>query len=708
MATFIRPLCGLFTVATTIALSACGGGGGSSNSGAPAPGTPTVERYALVTSFNNHTLASYAVDADSGLMRLVDKFPSNTQAAAVALRPGHDEVLVLGNGAVYHYQLDAQGQLDSEAPLPAGNDMRAMAIHPSGQSLYAADFTDMGIYQFTFDEDGELTEMDPDHFVGPDYLGAGFVDLAMRSNGQQLYAADLAQDTISRFDVSAEGTLTYVDSIDAGDGPWRMAQHNGTKTLYAINRHDGTLSQYRIQADGSLVSLGLADDGLGNIFEVGQLEGITLDNSGRFVYVSDRTNDKIWEFRITNDGTLEPLPGFAIGVETEVSPGNLIASPVSDRIYLADTQAGAMLAFAIGDDGTLSPMTPDRLAVDSHPSDMVFTTGKALKAHTTAAYVTNSGDDNVSQFLMDDNGSLTPLGEGNEPLTGDNPSTIAVHPTHKYLYVANAGDSSVSQFRRVTSTQINKDVDELDTIADPVAADGVPSALAVHPSGNFLYVVNRDNNNSVTRFHIASNGELNADEDEAHYQIGFTNSTDLSIDPTGRFLWVTSKGSGLVLLFHIDTNDGSLTKVGDPKSAGANVQTLALTPDGQTLYSAGDDLRKFSVGDDGTLTEALNDAGSGIGIIHLLVSPADVLYAINEVQGAIVWFSQQAGFDGLSTDSIPAGLALAPTGKHLLVALRGNEMMTRFNVANDGSLTASESVAVGNLPTDVAIVGYTQ
>lgn len=708
MTTFIRPLCGLFAVATTLTLSACGGGGGSNNSGAPTPGTPTVERYALVTSFNNDTLSSYAVDADSGLMRLVDKFPSNTKAASVALRPGHDEVLVQGSGAIYHYILDAHGQLVSESILPAGNDMRDMVIHPSGQSLYAADFNGMGIYQFTFDEDDDLVEMAPDNFVGPDYLGAGFVDLAIRSNGNQVYAADLAQDAISRFDVNAEGALTYVDSIDAGDGPWRMAQHNSTKTLYAINRHDGTLSQYRIQADGSLISLGLADDGLGNIFEVGQLEGIALDNSGRFVYVSDRTNDKIWEFRITNDGTLEPLPGFAIGVEAEVSPGNLMASPVSDRIYLADSNAGALLAFAIGDDGTLSPMTPDRLAVDAHPTDMVFTTGKALKAHTTAAYVTNSGDDNVSQFLMADDGTLTPLGEGSEPLTGDNPSSIAIHPSHKYLYVANTGDNSVSQFRRVTSTLVDNEVDELYAIADPVAADGTPSALATHPSGNFLYVVNKGNSNSVTRFHIASNGIINADENEDNYQIGYSDSSDLQIDPTGRFLWVVSQSAGRIILFRINTNDGSLTKEGSTTYVGPNARTLAITPDGKTLYSAGDDLRKLSVIEDGSLTEDSNDPGLGIGTIHLLVSPANVLYAINEVQSAIVWFSQQAGFDGLNTDSTPAGLALAPTGKHLLVALKGNEMITRFSVANDGSLTASESIAVGNLPTDVAIVGYTQ
>src|SRR5690606_38182349 len=244
-------------------------------------------------------------------MRLTDKEPSISDAASGVLRPDQNEVLALSNNAVYQYSLDDQGQLAFKSLLPLGNDMRDLVLHPSGQSFYIADFNDMGIYQLTFDEDGELAAMEPDNFVGPDYLGAGFVDLSIRRDGSQLYAADLSQDRISRFDEAPDGTLTYVDSIDAGNGPWRLAQHHASRTLYAINRLDGTLSMYRVHTDGSLESLGLADDGLGNVFEVGQLEGITLDNSGRFLYVSDRTYDKVWQFAVTEDGTLASLPGYA-------------------------------------------------------------------------------------------------------------------------------------------------------------------------------------------------------------------------------------------------------------------------------------------------------------------------------------------------------------------------------------------------------------
>ncbi|MFL1485762.1 lactonase family protein [Marinobacter sp. LN3S78] len=659
-----------------------------------------VERYALVTSYNNQSLSSYAVHADSGMMRLADKIPNNSSAVSVALRPGHDETLVLSSGAAYHYTLDARGQLTSENSLPLGNDLRDVVIHPSGQSLYIADHNDMGLYQLTFDDDGELEEM-PNNFVGPDYLGAGYVDLAMGSNGQQVYAADNAQDSISRFDVASDGSLTYVDSIAAGDGPWRMALHADTQTLYAINRLDGTLSQYRIQEGGSLEFLGLADDGGENIFEVGQLEGVSLDNSGQFLYVSDNTNDKVWQFGITDDGTLEPLPGYAIDVDNAVSPGNLMASPTSDRMYLADHNAGAILTFDIGEDGTLSPATPNRLPVDGFPTDMVFTTGEALTAHNTAAYVVNSGNDNISQFLMDDDGTMTALGDTN-PLTGDNPSAIATHPTGKYLYVANTNDNTVSQFRRATAIHVDKEEDELVAIDVPVATDLEPVALAVHPSGNFLYVISK-HNNTVSLHNINSYGALS---EYQQYPVGHIDPVDLSIDPTGRYLWaVNNDDPALIVPFAIDTLDGSLTKL-DVKPTIANARAIAVSADGQTLYTAGNGLEKFLVDDDGSLASEGTMAGNGG--IHLLMSPAHTLYAVNEVAQSIAWLSEEAGFDGLITDSVPAGPGLAPNGQQLLLALKGNQMVSRFNVAGDGSLTAVESIAVGNLPVDVSIVGYTE
>src|SRR5262249_22289159 len=65
---------------------------------------------------------------------------------------------------------------------------------------------------------------------------------------------------------------------------------------------------------------------------------------------------------------------------------------------------------------------------------------------TIYAYATNIGSDTVSQYVVGQDGSLTPLGTPEVP-AGHQPFSIAVEPTGDYVYVANWGSSTVSQYR---------------------------------------------------------------------------------------------------------------------------------------------------------------------------------------------------------------------------------------------------------------------
>src|SRR5690606_12795288 len=212
MKRFVVLLQGLCVSASTLVLSACNSGGGGDGPGiadAPAPGEggAPVERYALVTSYSDGTLSSYEVRAGSGLMRLVDKVPSMTQAVTVALRPGHDEVLALSlNGLVSRFQLAADGRFSPmDQTIPGSNNLTDMVVHPSGRWVYITSLEDgaNGIYQLRFDEDnnGELVAMEPDDFVEPDYIASGFVELVVSRDGRHLYAGDLTHNRIVQFDV---------------------------------------------------------------------------------------------------------------------------------------------------------------------------------------------------------------------------------------------------------------------------------------------------------------------------------------------------------------------------------------------------------------------------------------------------------------------------------------------------------------------------
>jgi len=712
MTRFLHHLAPALALAGFTVLTACGGGGsggGSPNAGAPSPGTPSVERYAIASAYTGGAISSFAVDTQSGQMRLVDKESSGLNlVTSVALRPGHNDVISLSyEGGITQYTLSERGELSIHWLVDLGSKGNDVIIHPSGDFAYVAD-SDVGIYQLAFDENAMLSTLSPNDSVAAE-PGAMLTDLAITSNGQHVYAADMANDQIAIFNVEQDGSLTYVDSYATGDGPYSLALQPARNLLYVANRNDGTLDQFQIQANGHLQAIAPALQVANS-----SLESVVIDNSGSFLYAADLPDDKIWQFRIGEDGAVIPLDTPSISVDSKVVPRTLKVSPVSDRLYLSDGNSqsingngAAMIPFYIDEAGELNPMTIKQIAMDAHPSDLVFTTGKALTAHNTAAYVINSGEDNVSQFLLDDDGALTPFGE-NAPATGDNPTDIAAHPTGKYIYVANYNDDTVSQFRRVTSSLVAQEIDELEEIGGgDIATDLGPAALAVHPSGNHLYVANKDNN-SITRFNIAASGVLSIEANEDPYQVGFADPTDLVIDPSGRFLWVvTDTLSSRVIPFAINALDGSLTRLDDfIRATGASAKSITITPDGQELYTSfSSGMEKFLVDNDtGAITS--NASESGNGIIKVLVSPLDVLYAVSEVDQSIGWFSEVAG--SVATDSIPAGLAVAPTGEHLLLAIRGNEMMTRFAINGDGSLIAEESVAVGNLPVDVTIVGYTE
>lgn len=733
MKRFLVLLQGLLVSASTLVLSACNSGGGGDGPGiadAPAPGEDgaPVERYALVTSYSDGTLSSYAVRAGSGLMRLVDKVPSMTQAVTVALRPGHDEVLALSlNGLVSRFQLAADGRFSPmDQTIPGSNNLTDMVVHPSGRWVYITSLEDgaNGIYQLRFDEDnnGELVAMEPDDFVEPDYIASGFVELVVSRDGRHLYAGDLAHNRIVQFDVGEDGAIAYTGHIETGNAPYNLAVHPEQPWLYAANRFDGTLEQYRILPDGGLEPLAeplsVAQDINVNV----QLEGLVIDQSGRFLYVSDLVGDKIWQFQVTEGGALAALAVPSVDVGEEVTPRKLVSSPVSGRIYLSDGGAGAMLAFAIKEGGELEPMTPDRLALDTYPSDMTFSTGAALTHHVRAAYVINGNDGDISQFAMADDGTLSSLGDSN-PATGAYPIAIAAHPSARTFYVANFNDGTVSQFRQVTSQQIDHDVDELAPIQAAVTVDAKPAALAVHPSGNFLYVVSKQNQ-SVSVYNLEVNGEIEDNNGIGAYmpddpklvdkeQVDFLNPAALAIDPTGRFLWVVNDHDpGFIVLFRIDTSDGSLTKVdGATESAGKNPKAVAINASGEVVYvaaSGDNEIRSYSVAGDGTLT-AGQSGFSGQGAVSLLASPSGkVLYVVNQVDSSVLWYGVSDVGLVSSTGTAPLGIIIDPGESHVLVSNLASANLTRFSVAEDGTLSVEETVATGLAPQGVAISGYTE
>src|SRR5207248_1909214 len=154
-------------------------------------------------------------------------------------------------------------------------------------------------------------------------------------------------------------------------------------------------------------------------------------------------------------------------------------------------------------------------------------------------------------------GSSTPKG-------GGNPAYVRVRGTNRvFVYTLNGGGGlkAVSKSPFVTGTS--------------------PSAVAVHPSGKFVFVANSADS-TVWVYTVDSTGGLT----QASQTTVGLNPSALVIDAGGNLLFVANEGSDSVAGYSIDSSTGALTPVAGSLVSTSSPVALALAPSGKFLYVA--------------------------------------------------------------------------------------------------------------------------
>jgi 6-phosphogluconolactonase len=263
----------------------------------------------------------------------------------------------------------------------------------------------------------------------------------------------------------------------------------------------------------------------------------------------------------------------------------------------------------------------------------------------------------------------------------------------------------------------------------PVAQTTNPSFLALHPNGRFLYAVNEDASSSGTD-HLTAFAIGESNSPERLRAIGTVSSQGLapchlSIDPSGKWLFVANYLSGTIAVYPIQP-DGHLApaiQVIQQKGSGpiadrqksAHAHEVVLSPDGRFLLSAdlGAD-RIFVYAFDataGALTTHKEIAlPAGYGPRHLVFSKdARTIYVVTELTPSVVtfrWNAQQGSMTQLGvTSTLPvpdpaehsaAEIVLHPNGKFLYASNRGNSnTIAVFHIGPDGLPTAAGHVSSG-------------
>ena len=299
--------------------------------------------------------------------------------------------------------------------------------------------------------------------------------------------------------------------------------------------------------------------------------------------------------------------------------------------------------------------------------------------------------------------------------TGVHPVAMAVNPAGTYLYVVNdplSGNGTISVYQINRSTGVLTDV----TQGSPANSGTTPSAIAIDPSGSYLYVT--DTTGPVIRAYAISGNTLTA---TGTPQATGNNPSEVAVAPSGNFVYVTNYGDNSVSAYSLSRVNGALT----PDSAGSviglvnqNPASIAVGPAGNALYTAnsGDfSVASLSVNTSTGALSNLNNQTAGTGSGSLAVDPngrfllvangsANTVgfYTVNASTGALSSSLNNTSLAG-SVDS-QANVTLDPTGAYAYVTDQTDSKVYAYSV--DSTLGALNSLTPASISaaTPVAVV----
>jgi 6-phosphogluconolactonase len=302
-----------------------------------------------------------------------------------------------------------------------------------------------------------------------------------------------------------------------------------------------------------------------------------------------------------------------------------------------------------------------------------------------------------------------------------------ITPKHKYFVYVGTYTADGSTSKGIYAYRFDPDNAKLTSIG--LAAQTTnPSFLAVHPNHRFVYAVNE-----VTTYKGRKSGAVSAFViDRATGKLTLLNQVAsggadpcyITVDKTGKYVLVANYTGGSVAVFPV-LEDGRLGEVSafiqhtghgtnPQRQEGPHAHSIDLSPD-----------NRFAVVDDLGLDETIvyrfdsaegslspNDrkfvkADPGAGPRHFVLNPnGKFAYVINEMASTVSAFSYNSANGVLSPlqtiSTLPKGFAghnddaeiqVHPSGRFLYASNRGHDSIAVFAIdANEGTLTFIEYV----------------
>jgi 6-phosphogluconolactonase len=305
------------------------------------------------------------------------------------------------------------------------------------------------------------------------------------------------------------------------------------------------------------------------------LSGCSTGTPHHIAYVTLPSVNAIAAFRVnTHTGGMTRVIGspFAVGA----SPVSIVVHPSEKFVYVANQGENDISRFTVDNQtAELREITP-RTPTGFSPLALTIDSGGTLLFSANA--ITN----NISAYSIDStNGALTEVAGSPFP-TGARPLAMAIAPSGKFLYVASGNLGAIFAYANASGA--------LQIVAgSPFLVGTGPLSLAVDPAEHFLYVAN-SSSNTVSVLSIDDSSGALTQIPGSPFSTGTTTTTtsspvSLVIHPNGKFLYVANFATNNVSAFTIDPSSGVPTLItGAPFAAGTHPVFAVIDSAGNFLY----------------------------------------------------------------------------------------------------------------------------
>lgn len=299
---------------------------------------------------------------------------------------------------------------------------------------------------------------------------------------------------------------------------------------------------------------------------------LALHPTEKFLYAIDESGDVR---RMPDQG----LSAYAVDAQTgaltflnQQSTGSsgachLSVDATGRTVLVANYGAGGVSAVALSPNGRLgavgsviqhtgSSVNPARQK-GPHAHEIV------VSANNRFALVPDLGLDKILVYQLDSaTAKLTPHTPAFATLPpGSGPRHLAFHPNNQFAYVISEMLCTMTAFRYDATRGELTALQTISTLppGEAVARGTSTAELSVHPSGKFLYGSNRGHDTIVVYTIDAQTGQLTYVENVSTQ--GKT-PRHFTLDPTGAWLLAENQDSNTVAIFRLDQKTGRLTFTG--------------------------------------------------------------------------------------------------------------------------------------------------